>query len=222
MGERPRWALAIAISGKVLMMAQAGRFSAQDDSHLRRRELSLALALSLALLGGCASPPPRHVIARTTLPPTPPPTVSTRVYFYPMAGQSAEQQDRDRFECYNWAVKQTGFDPSQSRSVPRERVEIVPVPPPGTHTAVGAATGAVIGAAVAPRHDTIEGAVVGAVAGAVIGAASDTARQEQAAQVQERYDRRQDAQSVAHAERQARDFRRAMGACLEGRNYSVR
>jgi hypothetical protein len=194
-------------------MAQAGRFSA-------RGELSLALALGLALLGGCASPP-RHAIARTTLPP-PTSVVSSRVYFYPMAGQSAEQQDRDRFECYNWAVKQTGFDPNQSRSVPRERVEIVPVPPPGTHTAVGAATGAVVGAAVAPRHDTLEGAVVGAVAGAVIGAASDASRQEQAAQIQERYDRRQDAQSVARAEQQARGFRNAMGACLEGRNYSVR
>ncbi len=195
-------------------MGQTGRFAA-------RAALSLAVVLGLALLGGCAASQPRHAIARTTLPP-PTAAVSSRVYFYPMAGQSAEQQDRDRFECYNWAVKQTGFDPSQSRSVPRERVEIVPVPPPGTHTAVGAATGAVIGAAVVPRHDTLEGAVVGAVAGAVIGAASDSARQEQAAQIQERYDRKLEVQNAARAEQQARDFRNAMGACLEGRGYSVR
>jgi hypothetical protein len=35
-----------------------------------------------------------------------------RVYFYPKKGQSPEQQDRDRYECYNWAKQQTGFDPS--------------------------------------------------------------------------------------------------------------
>lgn len=184
--------------------------------HLSQRTgLGLSALLALALLGGCAAPPPRP-IQRVTLPPAP----STRVYFYPTAGQSAEQQDRDRFECYNWAVKQTGFDPNQSHIVPRERVEIVPSPAPGTDTAVGAATGAVIGAAVAQHHEKLEGAAVGAVAGAIIGAASDASRQEQAAQAQ--YDQKQDAYSVARAEHQAQSFRRAMGACLEGRGYSVR
>ena len=35
------------------------------------------------------------------------------VYIYPNKGQSAQQQDKDRYECHTWAVQQTGFDPSR-------------------------------------------------------------------------------------------------------------
>lgn len=35
------------------------------------------------------------------------------VFVYPRNGQSAEDQSRDRFECHQWAVTQTGFDPSE-------------------------------------------------------------------------------------------------------------
>jgi hypothetical protein len=38
----------------------------------------------------------------------------TEIYTYPMAGQSAEQQQTDRYDCYRWAVSQTGFDPTQA------------------------------------------------------------------------------------------------------------
>ena len=34
------------------------------------------------------------------------------IFVYPNHGQSTEQTSRDRYECYLWAVKQTGFDPS--------------------------------------------------------------------------------------------------------------
>jgi hypothetical protein len=33
------------------------------------------------------------------------------VIAYPAQGQSDEQRDRDRYDCYLWAVQQTGFDP---------------------------------------------------------------------------------------------------------------
>ena len=32
---------------------------------------------------------------------------------YPAKGQSNEQLDKDKYECYAWAKKQTGFDPMQ-------------------------------------------------------------------------------------------------------------
>jgi len=32
---------------------------------------------------------------------------------YPKNGQSADQQAADKYECYNWAKGQTGFDPTQ-------------------------------------------------------------------------------------------------------------
>ncbi len=178
------------------------------------------LALLALAIAGCADPPPRrvrHIHAEPVSQPAPPP--STQVFFYPTSGQSPEQQDRDRYECYLWAVKQSGFDPSQPRLAPHQRVEYVPMPAPGRDTVAGAVTGAAVGAAVS--RDAGKGAVVGAMAGAVLGAASDSAREEQAHRVQERYDRR-DAERTARLEQQADAYRRAMGACLEGRGYAVK
>ena len=40
--------------------------------------------------------------------------VSTELFVYPKEGQSEEQASRDRYECYLWAVNETGFDPSRS------------------------------------------------------------------------------------------------------------
>jgi hypothetical protein len=34
-------------------------------------------------------------------------------FVYPRNGQSEAQQSQDRFECHQWAVTQTGFDPSE-------------------------------------------------------------------------------------------------------------
>ena len=34
------------------------------------------------------------------------------LYVYPRNGQSEEQTAQDRFECHQWAVNQTGFDPT--------------------------------------------------------------------------------------------------------------
>jgi len=77
----------------------------------------------------------------------------TQVYFYPKTGQSTEQQSRDHYECYNWAVQQTRFDPSQLPVSLEQHVRVVPMPPPGYDTAALAVAGAVLGALVAgPRH----------------------------------------------------------------------
>jgi hypothetical protein len=42
------------------------------------------------------------------------PALSQQRFVYPARGQSPEQQQRDEFECYQWAVQQTGFDPSRA------------------------------------------------------------------------------------------------------------
>ena len=34
-----------------------------------------------------------------------------KVFVYPRNGQTADQQARDRYECYRFAVAQSGFDP---------------------------------------------------------------------------------------------------------------
>lgn len=184
----------------------------------RRRALGFRtlLIVSTLSLGACASHPPAVRSAPAAAPPP-----STQVYFYPTKGQSPAQQDRDRYECYSWASKQTQFDPSQPQLPPHQRLEVVPQPPIGHDTVSGAFTGAVLGAAVSHHGRSAEGAVIGAIAGTLLGAASDAARQEQAERIQERHDRRA-AHAAAHTEQQASAYRRAMGACLEGRGYTVR
>ena len=149
------------------------------------------------------------------------PPLSTQVYFYPKAGQTTEQQSRDHYECYNWAVKQTGFDPAQSSIPTNQRVRVVPMPPPGHDTATLAIAGAVLGALIGgPRH-AAGGALIGAAGGAIAGAASDSARQEAALQQEEAYAVRDQARNSISDARVV-GFRRAMSACLEGRGYSVR
>jgi hypothetical protein len=171
----------------------------------------------IVLLQGCA---PRGVVVKSQ-PVDKPPVPTTTVYFYPTKGQSQEQQDRDRYECYRWAVKQTGFDPGQAQLAPHQRIQVTPAAPPGSDTAAGAMTGAVVGTMLSPRRDSGFGMVFGAITGAMIGAASDEERRRQAAQVQQQYDAR-DAQRYARLEKQSRDYQRAMTACLEGRGYTVR
>lgn len=178
----------------------------------------LLLSLTAVSLAACV-PPARYAAMEVGAEQAPPPP--TRVYFYPVREQSPEQQDRDSYECYLWAKQQTGFDPSAPSLAPHTRVAVVPEPPPGVGTAIGAVTGAVLGAAVASRGNRPEGALVGALAGGLIGTAADVGRQEEAARLQDSYDR-QAGQRLAVTERQSADYRRALTACLEGRGYSVR
>lgn len=189
-----------------------------DFFSLTNPRLVLVFTVAAIVLLGCA--PSGYTVKKEPVE-TPRPLPATTVYFYPTRGQSETQQDRDRYECYLWAVKQSGFDPGQAQLAPHQRVEVKPVAPPGADTAAGAATGAVIGAMVAPYHDHGFGLVFGAITGAMIGAASDAARQEEAERIQKQYDAKE-AQRYAQVEKQARDYQRAMTACLEGRGYSVR
>ena len=177
------------------------------------------MALTIFGIVSCY-PMPERVASRPGPEPSRP--SPAQVYFYPQKGQTVEQQSRDHYECYNWAINQTGFDPSFSSLPPEQRVKVVPLPPPGHDTAVYAIAGAVLGAILGgPRH-AASGALIGAAGGAVAGAASDAARQEQARQQEEAYSQQNRAARNAQLDQKELDFRRAMGACLEGRGYSVR
>lgn len=190
----------------------------------RGREIGRWLLLSMIVMGtaACAHPGSHQALAQplpaeaNTVTAAPP----TQVYFYPKSGQSAEQQDRDRYECHQWAVGQSGFDPSLASVPPQHRVNVVPVPPPGHDTAILGLGGAVLGAIVGgPRH-ALGGAVIGGVTGAAVGAASDASRQQTARQIENSYARSDQAKEAQLAQK-SESFRRAMSACLEGRGYSV-
>jgi Glycine zipper len=169
---------------------------------------------ALAACVGCVSEP-----ATRTVPVPPPPPPDTNVFFYPARGQSPQQQDRDKYECNTWAVQQSGFDPSAPNVPPHLRVAVSGGPPPGSGVAAGAVTGAVLGAVVAPPWQAGPGALIGALAGATIGgiaenAAAERTREQLAANVS--------SAQGAQLEQEARNYRRAMSACLEGRGYNVR
>jgi len=181
------------------------------------RNIASAIVAALTALAACAGcvserPPPPAPIE-----PWPP---ETNVYFYPVRGQSSEQQDRDKYECNAWAVQQSGFDPSLPNVPPHLHVVVSNAgPPPGSGVAAGAVTGAFLGAAVSRPWQAGSGALVGALAGAAIGglaenAAAQQTRAQQAAQA--------NSAQAAVIEQKARNYRRAMSACLEGRGYNVR
>ena len=41
------------------------------------------------------------------------PVFSQDMYVFPNKGQSQETMEKDKYQCYQWAKQQTGFDPSQ-------------------------------------------------------------------------------------------------------------
>jgi hypothetical protein len=161
---------------------------------------------AMVLLSACVAPPPRVVNV-----PTPPPM---RVFVYPAHGQSPEQTERDRYECHTWAVQQTGVDPSRQGAY--QQVIVQPSAPPGSGAVGGAVAGAIIGSIIAGPWHSGAGFLVGGATGAVIGSAADANAQKQAQATQQQIN-----QTAAEGRAQADAYRRAIGACLTGRGYTV-
>ena len=167
-----------------------------------------ACAVVSLALGACVSPPPRKVAV-----PAPPPE---KIFVYPSNGQSAEQTARDRYECHVWAVQQTGVDPSRADANSYERVVVEPANPPGSGTAVGAIGGALLGALIGGPRNAGAGLLLGGATGAVIGTAADASAEEHAHQTQAQLNA-----SMAAGHARADSYRRALGACLQGRGYTI-
>lgn len=191
---------------------------------IRVRGVAVAL-VAVTTLSACVVAPPRHrgVYApegRAVAPP-PPPIAQAPVFFYPERGQPEAQQERDRFECYRWAVSQSGIDPGMT---PVRQAAHVPAPLPpqrdGSQVVGGAATGAIIGAATSGTRHVGEHALIGAIFGAMLGA---VAQEHRAQAVEAAHARRQAAAEAANAAAQVPmdGFRRAMGACMNARGYRV-
>ena len=137
--------------------------------------------------------------------------VYAQPYVYPAKGQSAEQQKKDEYACYDWAKQQSGFDPMQAGSQPAA------APPPEKKGgrlrggARGALGGAVIGGI---AGDAGKGAAIGATAGVVVGGARQRQENEQQQEATQQ-------QQAATSDLQ-QSYQRAYGACLEGRGYTVK
>ncbi len=143
------------------------------------------------------------------------PALSQDPYIYPNKGQTPQQQDKDKYECYSWAVRQTGFDPMKQPSA---------TTPPPTQEARrggvvrGAAGGAALGAVGgAIGGDAGKGAAIGAGVGALFGGMR---RRHQRREQRYRQDQWAQQQAGQYQARRS-EYDRAFGACMRGRGYTI-
>jgi hypothetical protein len=128
-----------------------------------------------------------------------------RLQVTPQRGQSAEQARRDRYECHNWAVSQTGGQvpaaaPPASEPDKARRADML------YRIVSGAAIGASIGgiASAIQNEYAGEALLAGAAIGGAVGAGTGAAKH-----------RKEEKASAPD------DYLRALTACLEGRGYAV-
>lgn len=131
-------------------------------------------------------------------------------FVYPNKGQSAEQEDKDKYACHEWAVKQTGVDPTQ----PAQSYQ----PAYASAHEGGLLRGGARGAALGAVGGAIGGdAGKGAAIGAAVGALGGIFRRRQ--EVMNQYARQEQEAAVHRNAVQAYD--RAYDTCLKGRGYTV-
>ena len=132
-----------------------------------------------------------------------------QLFIYPQKGQSPQQQQQDRFECHQWAMQQTGFDPTMATAMPPPSAS-----PPTSSPLGGAMGGAAIGAiGGALGGSPGRGAAIGAGAGALFGhlRRNDQIRNAEAQQTGQ----------MQQMNQQRDAYNRALVACLSGRGYTV-
>jgi hypothetical protein len=136
-------------------------------------------------------------------------TPAQSLVVYPAKGQSDAKMEKDKAECYTWAVKESGYDPATA-----QQTAATTSGPKGERVkggARGAAGGAAIGAI---AGDAGKGAAIGATAGGMRGGMK--ARQEK------REEQSEQQKAQAQRELNTSSYNKAYGACLEGRGYTVK
>ncbi|MEO0972461.1 MAG: hypothetical protein AAFX85_05140 [Pseudomonadota bacterium] len=152
-------------------------------------------------------------------------------FVYPNEGQSAEQQQRDEFECYQWAAAQSGFDPLFSAAQPAAPAS-TPESPSNDRsdnakaTLGSAAKGAALGAVVAEvtGNDAGDGALVGAGGGVLKSQVARRREQQKASEAQAAYElqaQEEAKRTVAQLEQRTADYLRANATCLKAKGYTV-
>ena len=137
------------------------------------------------------------------------------LFVYPTKGQSAERQEKDKWECRSWATNQTKFDPYE-----RPKAS---TPPPSRRAPQGSLLrGGARGAALGAVGGAIAGnAGKGAAAGAAMGGMVSVIRRNDQLR-SEQYEHQQWMQQEAAQYEQKRSaWTRALSACLSGRGYTV-
>lgn len=137
---------------------------------------------------------------------------SMKLFVYPSKGQSNQQQKKDEFECYKWAVEQSGIDPL---NLPKVETP-APATGPTGGAVVGAAKGAAAGVAIgAIAGDAGKGAAIGAVTGALAGRRAGQ-------QVQAQQNKQAQAKAAATEQEMKNSFAKAFSVCIEGKGYTIK
>jgi hypothetical protein len=133
------------------------------------------------------------------------------LFVYPSKGQSKQQQKTDEFECYKWAMDQSGIDPLD---LPKVEAQVQTGPTGGgiKGAAKGAAAGAAIGAI---TGDAGEGAAVGAIVGGLAG-------RRQGKQAQAQQNQQAQAGATAVTQEMMNNFKKAFSVCIEGKGYTIK
>ena len=147
------------------------------------------------------------------------PVSAQEVIIYPAKGQGEDQMEKDKFECYSWAKKETGFDPMEiptaTTAPPKKEAQKGGA---GRGAVAGAAAGAVVGGIAKGKKGVGRGAVIGGGSGALLGGMRREKQRNQEEQARQQWEREQ-----GNAYMQKRTtYNRAYGACLEGRGYTVK
>ena len=184
------------------------------------------VTLAGVTLGGWAS-------AQTAVPGT-----SAEPFIYPSKGQTAQQEQKDKYACYDWASQQTGFDPAQeleaqqaaasqarqqSQQAQQTAVQqIESTQGQGVGGAVlGAAGGSIIGAI---AGDAGRGAAIGSAVGLLAGwhrrRVQGIEAENQQLHTQQQI-AAQSAQQLAVSQQKLANYNLAFKTCMQGRGYTL-
>ena len=166
------------------------------------------------------------------------PGTPAQPFIYPSKGQTAQQEQKDKNECYGWASQQTGFDPAQeleeqqaaaarARQQSQQAQQMAVQQFEGTQgqgiggAAVGAAGGAIFGAI---AGNAGRGAAIGSAVGLLAGwhrrRAEEIAAANQQLQTQQQI-AAQSAQQLAVSQQKLANYNLAFKTCMQGRGYTL-
>lgn len=149
------------------------------------------------------------------------PALAQDFMVYPAKGQSQDQMEKDKFECYGWAKKQSGFDPMETpraSTPPPKKAEGSTAGGAVKGGALGGLVGLGVGALAGGRSGAGTGALIGAAGGATIGGVRSHDQQQKAERKRQEWAERETSQYV----QKRNSYNRAYTACLEGRGYTVK
>jgi len=185
---------------------------------MQLNKLWIAAAAGIAITGGSA--------------------LAQDLFAYPPEGRAKARQQQDQFECHQWAVEQTHFDPVQYAAEPAPGQGMAPSAAApsspsgsqGSRQAAKLAAGAAQGASIAkisggnPGEGAAAGAVLRTLQGRMATRAAEEQRQREAQaarQAQSQQAQTQQSQQQQELQSRRKAYQQARATCFKARGYTV-